>query len=105
MKLKPLARHASGLDGMPCRGPAMARARYTRGLAMFIDPRRTTRASVRPLPQTDVNNIALAIADLKGVRARLRFAGAYRAADSVARAIKSAEGALRHARGKLDRSR
>jgi hypothetical protein len=58
---------------------------------------RATRRKVRPLPQTDVNNIGLAILDLKAARNRLRFAGADRAADYVARALKSAEGAQRHA--------
>jgi hypothetical protein len=61
------------------------------------------RAATRPLLQTDVNNIRLAIADLKGARDRLRFAGANKAADYVARALKSAEGAERHARNKAMR--
>jgi hypothetical protein len=64
-----------------------------------------SRFFMKPLPQTDVNNIALAIADLKGVRDRLRFAGADRAANYVARALKSAEGALRHAEGMASRVR
>jgi hypothetical protein len=58
------------------------------------------RQITRPHPQTDVNNIRLAILDLKAVRDRLRFAGANKAADYVARALKSVEGAERHAKRK-----
>ena len=53
-------------------------------------------------------NISLvrdAIEDLRKARNRLRYAGADKAADYVARAMKSAEGALRHAQGKRTRSR
>lgn len=42
--------------------------------------------------------IARAIADLKTARNTLRDCGCSNAADYVARALKSAEGALRHAR-------
>lgn len=55
------------------------------------------RKLIKPLPQTDVNNIGIAINDLRIVRERLVFAGAPRAAKAVARALKSVEGAMRHA--------
>jgi hypothetical protein len=69
----------------------------------IFNTRKSTRAHVRPLPQTDINNIMLAIHDLKMTRDRLRFAGADKAANYVARALKSTEGALRHAQNKLNR--
>ena len=46
---------------------------------------------------SDLANIRWALASLRAARRRLRAAGSDRAADYVARAIKSAEGALRHA--------
>lgn len=54
----------------------------------------------RPLRQTtlrDVMEINTAIAQLRGVRDRLVLAGATQAAKYVRRALKSAEGAHRHA--------
>lgn len=62
------------------------------------------RKTTQPLPQTDVNNITLALLDLRGVRDRLRFAGADKAAGAVARSLKSVEGALRHAQNKVVRA-
>jgi hypothetical protein len=47
--------------------------------------------------------IKAAIEDLRTARHRLRDAGANKAADYVARAMKSAEGALRHAQLMADR--
>lgn len=57
-----------------------------------------------PLPETDVNNICMAIADLRGARDRLYFAGADKAAKAVSRALKSVEGAHRHAQNKVVRA-
>jgi hypothetical protein len=62
------------------------------------------RKTIQPLPQTDVNNIQLALADLKNARDRLRFAGADKGAAAVARSLKSVEGALRHAQNKVVRA-
>jgi hypothetical protein len=52
----------------------------------------------RPKPtRDDLAEIALAIQLLRHTRDKLRRAGAVRAANYVARALKSAEGAARHA--------
>jgi hypothetical protein len=51
----------------------------------------------------DLNRIREACASLRNIRATLHSAGAHRAADYVQRALKSAEGAERHARSMLDR--
>ena len=47
--------------------------------------------------------IAIAVENLHGVRNDLRRANAKRAAAAVGRAIKSVDGALRHARNLYDR--
>ena len=44
-----------------------------------------------------------ALDDLRAARGRLRFAGATRAADYVTRALKSVEGAARHAENRPKR--
>jgi len=51
-----------------------------------------------------LTHIRRALADLRHARDLLRLAGADKAAEAVNRAIKSAEGAERHARGKSDRA-
>jgi len=52
-----------------------------------------------------VDAIRNAIAGMRKARDELRAAGAGKAADYVARALKSAEGALRHVQGRVDRAR
>lgn len=59
---------------------------------------------IRDVSGDDIRRIDRAIDDLKLVRDELRIVGAKRAASYVARAIKSAEGAQRHANGVLSRS-
>lgn len=49
--------------------------------------------------------IQAAIAGMRKARDELRVVGADKAADYVVRALKSAEGALRHAQGRADRMR
>ena len=53
--------------------------------------------TIRPATDHDVATIAAATDKLREARDLLRHAGAPRAAKAVARAIKSAEGAHRHA--------
>lgn len=55
-----------------------------------------TRA-LRPATGADVQAIERALKDVRSARANLRRAGAVQAARYLARAIKSVEGALRHA--------
>lgn len=50
-----------------------------------------------------ISDIENAIRYLRAARNILRHAGAKKAADYVARALKSAEGALRHAQGRMYR--
>ena len=57
----------------------------------------TPPRQLRKVAQADVDLISMAIARLHIARAFLRSAGAKNAADYVARALKSAEGAQRHA--------
>ncbi len=57
----------------------------------------------RPVTVADEIGIESALNYLKAARTRLRTAGANNAAAYVARAIKSTQGALNHARGMLAR--
>jgi hypothetical protein len=57
----------------------------------------------RPVEVLDVAYIRHAVCNLKYVRKQLRDGGAGNAANYVARALKSAEGALRHAQAMLAR--
>lgn len=60
---------------------------------------------LRPATEDDVDTIDMAIGNLRVARDDLREAGAVRAALAVSRAIKSAEGALRHAERRVRASR
>lgn len=53
---------------------------------------------LRTVTGSDVDSITTAIRTLRFARDRFRTAGARKAARAVARALKSADGALRHAR-------
>jgi len=55
---------------------------------------------------TDIKNerIRLAIVNMRLARTQLRKAGANKAADAVAKALKSVEGAQRHAKGLVIRN-
>ena len=57
----------------------------------------------RPVTPMDVERIGNAESYLQAARALLRKAGAGNAANYAARALKSAQGALRHAEGRLAR--
>lgn len=59
----------------------------------------------RPVSVDEVNNIVTASTYLRVARELLKKAGARNAAAAVQRAIKSADGAERHARGVLSRPR
>lgn len=52
---------------------------------------------MRPITRSDLTTISVAIRYARDARTMLRKAGADKAADYMARAIKSAEGAQRHA--------
>jgi hypothetical protein len=72
-------------------------------------PHRRNRKAVATLakvlgPEGAAVRIAQAIGSMRVARVMLRSAGANNAADYVARAIKSAEGALRHARHRANRT-
>lgn len=54
--------------------------------------------ALKPASEATVMMVRGALADLRRARYSLRLAGADKAADYVARSIKSAEGALNHAR-------
>lgn len=58
---------------------------------------------LREVTTQDLVELTRAIDDLKAARGRLRFVGAVRAGAYVQRALKSAEGALRHAERVLSR--
>lgn len=62
----------------------------------FGRPTKAKRKAAYPLSMQP-REIKRAIADLQMARQRLRRCGSKNAADYVARALKSAEGALRHA--------
>jgi len=55
--------------------------------------------NLRTVTLADVDTIQKAVEALKFARNRLRSVGARKSADYVGRALKSAEGALRHAEG------
>jgi hypothetical protein len=57
----------------------------------------------RPVTEADERSIESALAMLNTARTLLRGADSHNAAAYVARAIKSTQGALTHARGMLDR--
>lgn len=59
----------------------------------------------RPVVPQDLQRIYIAVTMLNDAQRMLRAAAANNAAAYVARAIKSTQGALRHARGRLDRQR
>jgi hypothetical protein len=52
---------------------------------------------LKPITVKEYTVLLDALDDLKAARGRLRFAGAKKAAAYVARALKSAQGAARHA--------
>ena len=78
-------------------------ARRNRAAVMAAEPRKGARQRRRPVSGSDVRKIVSAIDYLKIARDMLRDAGAHHAATYVARAIKSADGAARHAEGVLAR--
>jgi hypothetical protein len=57
-----------------------------------------------PMTRLHLHQIDRAVTQLRDARDELRAAGACRAAAAVARAVKSAEGARRHAAGKALRA-
>lgn len=59
---------------------------------------------ITPATDRSVRDIRTAIDDLKGALAYLKRAGARKAADKVRSAIKSAEGAERHAAHRYNRT-
>lgn len=61
------------------------------------------RKRTRPATETDEMRIESALSCLQRARLFLRDAEANNAANYVARALKSAQGALRHVRGRLAR--
>lgn len=63
-----------------------------------------TKRQIKPATLVDLHNIDTAIAELKSTRKLLIDAGASKAAEAVARAIKSAEGAGRHAQRRYNTS-
>lgn len=60
---------------------------------------------IQPAAEADAETIASAIAALREARRLLRDAKARMAAKAVARALKSAEGAARHVRHRIARSK
>ena len=58
-------------------------------------------AKLRPGTRLDSNRIRSAIFDLRDAREKLHLAGAVKACAYVRRAIKSAEGAFRHAERRM----
>lgn len=60
---------------------------------------------IRPADEADLRNVAAAIAALRDARDCLARAGAPRAWAAVSRALKSAEGAARHIRHRIARTR
>ena len=60
---------------------------------------------LRPADEADLREAAAAIAALRDARDCLARAGAPRARAAVARALKSAEGARRHVRHRIARTR
>lgn len=60
--------------------------------------------AVQPITAQQLTQIEAAVSRLREARGLLRDAGANRAADYVARALKSAEGAQRHAERRAQES-
>jgi hypothetical protein len=87
MTTKGICRHCAGIG--PCS---------THG-------RKKAKQRTRPVTVADEMRIESAITHLSDARECLRLAQAGNAANYVARAIKSTQGALRHARARLDRGR
>lgn len=77
----------------------------SRGWTKVRSSRRNPKTRRRAATDFDVERIHVAVQSLKMARNDLREAGAHHAAEYVARAIKSAEGAQRHAFGVAGRSR
>lgn len=65
--------------------------------------KRKARQREFPVTEADAEMIRMACSELRHAVAFLRTAGAINAANYAARALKSADGARRHAEGRLNR--
>lgn len=61
--------------------------------------------TIKPATWDQAANVEMALADLRSARARLKAADCPQAARKVRSALKSADGALRHVRHRLQRSK